>query len=128
MNQTETFNQARIAYPGIKRGLGTEFANFKRKRGWREALPLLLPAIESQIEWRRNAGSDFRPPWKNFRTWINQAAWAEELPVPQKNRQVCGHCRKRPIVKGVKIKMYIDSGKRQREILSPSCQECFDNF
>ncbi len=83
--ETAVFEEARKLYPGSKRGLQTEFANFK----WRckhpvsggvpmfvvsAVLPILKPAIEQQIIWRRKDGRY----WKNFQTWINNHCWEEE--------------------------------------------------
>lgn len=74
------FDEARKLYPGTKRGCKTECDNFCRKhKDWRVVLPLLKPAIQEQIAWRQGANGDFRPPWKNFRTWINRRCWEDEL-------------------------------------------------
>lgn len=73
------FDEARKLYGGTKRGNETEFYNFTRKhKDWCEVLPLLKPAIEAQISWRQNV-TDFRPPWKNFSTWVNNRCWEDEL-------------------------------------------------
>ncbi len=100
--ETETehlsiFDSARELFGGTKRGNPTEFENFQKHTDWKEVLPLLLPAIEKQIEWRKNAGGEFRPPWKNFQTWINNRCWEEEPAVDQKERRVhpvvkCANC------------------------------------
>lgn len=81
------FEKAQKLFPGTKRGLNTEFDNFvyrckhpltgQRKLLIVDVLPLLLPAIERQIKWRRQT-EDFVPEWKNFQTWINQRCWEEE--------------------------------------------------
>ncbi len=74
------FNEARKLFGGTKRGNDTEFNNFVRKYNkWEELLPILKPAIENQICWRENANGEFRPPWKNFQTWINNRCWEEEV-------------------------------------------------
>ena len=84
----EVFEVARLIYPGTKRRLDTEFKNFTKKhKNWREILPLLKPAIESQIAWRVNANGKFRPDWKNFPTWINNHGWEEELGASSKTEQ-----------------------------------------
>ena len=83
------FDVVRKAYPGTKRGLETEFYNFvwqskHPKAGmppfnFVEVLPLLKPAIKAQIQGRQRAKlGDFVPPWKNFKTWINNRCWEEE--------------------------------------------------
>jgi len=76
---TAQFEQARKIYPGTKRGLQTEFENFKKHhRDWRTALPLLLPAIERQSKtiWLQKE-IKYIP---NFATWINQRRWEIETP------------------------------------------------
>jgi len=76
------FEQARKKYPGTKRGLQTEYKNFTRKhKDWKEVLPLLVPAIDRQIERRRQAKftNKFSPEWKHFQTWVNNRCWEEEV-------------------------------------------------
>jgi len=76
------FADARKLYPGTKRGLQTEFENFRRKHGdWKDAISLLVPAIRLQIQYRLNA-TGFVPEWKHFRTWINNRCWEEEPGQP----------------------------------------------
>ncbi len=90
----EVFDEARCLYRryGAARGLDTEFKNFKRHRDWKEALPLLKPAIEAQAKWRQDA-EGFVPLWKNFPTWINQRWWefepAEVQTSPQSSDRCC---------------------------------------
>ena len=88
MNYTEEFDIARKAYPGVKRGLKVEFDNFcKKHEDWKEAILLLMPAIEYQISWRekKKRQNKFVPEWKHFKTWINTRWWeAIEEPAPQK--------------------------------------------
>jgi len=77
------FEEARKIYPGTKRGLDTEFTNFKKKhKDWRNILPLLKPAIERQIQSREIA-TGFVPNWKNFQTWINNRCWEEQLKITE---------------------------------------------
>jgi len=75
------FESAWKAYPGVKRGCDTEFEYFRKthKKGWEEVLPLLLPAIDRQIERRRRNSlvNKFNPPWKHFKTWIYNRCWEE---------------------------------------------------
>ena len=83
----DIFDEIRKFYPGTKRGLNTEFSNFKRHKDWKLCLSLLKPAIEQQIKWRELAktGEDsFIPPWKNFKTWINNRCWEDEMPTIKK--------------------------------------------
>jgi len=55
------FEEARNVYPGNKRGSETEYDNFvKKHKDWKDVLPLLKPAIEAQIEWRKNARSTLK--------------------------------------------------------------------
>lgn len=75
------FDTFRKAYKGTKRGLNTEFTNFKKKhKDWREVLPLLLPAYQHQQELREQgkATGCFVPQEKNLQTYINQRCWEEE--------------------------------------------------
>ena len=76
------FDEFRKAYPTQKRGLQTEFANFKKKhKDWKEVLPLLLPAIQAEIAWHeeKRRKREFCPQYKNFQTWINQRCWEQEF-------------------------------------------------
>ncbi len=81
--EKEIFDIARKIYLGTKRGLDTEFENFKKKhKDWKEVLSLLKPAIQNQIQWHKEKKlrKEFVPEWKNFQTWINQRCWEEESP------------------------------------------------
>ncbi len=83
------FDEARKLYSGSKKGLKTEYSNFvwrskhpiagKPKFVIAEVLPLLKPAIDQQIIWRKADGRY----WKNFQTWINQRCWEEEVARPE---------------------------------------------
>jgi len=80
------FEEARKEYPGTKRGLSTEFTNFRKKhRDWKQVISLLSPAIEKQIllKTRLKEQNKFVPEWKHFRTWINQRCWEEEAEMPR---------------------------------------------
>ncbi len=84
MTLEDQFEQARKLYPGTTRGLPTEFDNFRKHKDWKDILPLLIPAIEAQIAWRKSAkNGEFREAWKHFRTWINQSWWEMEPPVAE---------------------------------------------
>lgn len=76
------FEKVRTAYPGSKRGIETEYANFRKKypKEFRGLIPLLLPAIEKQKmhKDKLDAMKAFVPNWKNFKTWINNRCWEEE--------------------------------------------------
>ena len=87
LNQThiQQFDQARKIYPGTKRGLKTEFDNFKKKhRDWTESLLLLEPAIKQQSKtiWA-NCEKKYIP---HFQTWLNQRRWeferSTEITIP----------------------------------------------
>lgn len=95
------FDSARKLYPGTKRGNETEFRNFQKKHtDWKEVLPLLEPAIQNQIAWRKSAKEkEFRPPWKNFKTWINNRCWEDEVKTAPK-LMPCYVCKKEPAVRG----------------------------
>lgn len=76
------FDEFRRAYPTQKRGLQTEFANFKKKhKDWKEVLPLLLPAIQAEIAWHeeKQRKKEFCPQYKNFQTWVNNRCWEQEF-------------------------------------------------
>lgn len=78
------FEEARIQYPGTKRGLDTEFENFKKKHeDYLTSTPLLLDAINTQMSWRKEMfeADMFVPEWKMFQTWINQRCWEDEKPT-----------------------------------------------
>lgn len=88
--EKEIFNIARKRFPGSKNGLDVEFTNFQKKhKDWREVLPLLLPAIEQQIIWRK---ADERY-WKMFQTWINQRCWTEEASTVEIHDDGLNHCQ-----------------------------------
>ena len=76
------FDNFRKLYPGTKRGNETEFTNFiKKHEDWKVVLNYLLPALNKQIAWRKEAGltQQFVPQWANLQTWINQRRWEEEM-------------------------------------------------
>jgi hypothetical protein len=81
VNFSAQFDEFRKLYPGTKRGNQTEFDFFLDKhKDWKKILPLLKPAILSQIKIRteKEKRGDFVPSWKNLKTWINQKCWEEE--------------------------------------------------
>lgn len=90
------FEQFRVKYPGSKRGLKTEYTNFiKRHRDHRLVIPVLLPSLNNQIEWRNEMYSVgmFVPEWKALQTWVNQRCWEMEKPeikVKQLNKNQYG--------------------------------------
>ena len=78
----KVFDIFRKQYPGTKRGLETEYSNFKKKhKDYRACVSLLLPALRQLIGWRGNkkASGQFVPEYANLSTWINQRRWEAEL-------------------------------------------------
>ena len=81
----EKFEEARKAYPGSKRGLDSEWEDFKKKHGKNvpEFVPLLMEGINEGIVYRQDLsklGAKFIPQWKNLSTWLNQKCWEERFP------------------------------------------------
>jgi len=112
------FEQARSAFPGRKRGLDTEFNYFQKRKDWRKALPLLLPAIERQKKHRKElaAAGMWAPEWKDFKSWIYNRYWEIEpsKPETEKDSKLCVVDRK----PGVKFQT---NGRGKRVYL---CTEC----
>ena len=82
----KVFDTFRKAYPGQKRGLETEFNDFKKKhKDYRNVVWLLLPAIERLIAWRteKKRRGEFTPEYARMSTWLNQRRWETELDNPQ---------------------------------------------
>lgn len=78
------FEDFRKRYPGTKRGLDTEFQNFRKKhKDWATVIPLLAGALEIYLQ-RLKTNEWLKP--KNLQTWINQRCW-EESETPQNNGQ-----------------------------------------
>ncbi len=76
------FEEFRKIYPGTKRGLQTEFDNFKKKHSdWKAILPLLLTSIQKEVEFHENAKKNnlFVPGYANLSTWINKRNWETEF-------------------------------------------------
>lgn len=81
---SECFDFFRKIYPGTKRGLITEFENFKKKhKDWKDVLPLLLPAIKKEIAWHeeKQRKKEFCPEYKMLQTWINKRCWEQEFDI-----------------------------------------------
>ncbi len=99
----DVFDQARLRYPGVVRGLQTEYDSFVYHclhplRGMskikpQDVLPLLLPAIEAQINWHLEKTSEFRPEWKYFTTWLNTRWWEFSPETKQKTIKKCYVCK-----------------------------------
>ena len=76
------FAAFRKAYPGTKGGLKTEFDHFKKKhKDWKAALPLLMPALDTEKQWRTQATESgvWVPQWAHLKTWISQRRWEQEF-------------------------------------------------
>lgn len=79
------FDEFRKMYGGSKRGLKTEFDNFKKKtKDWKEVLPRLKILYQRQQDAKEDAREKgyFVPQEKNLSTYINQRCWEEEF-MPQ---------------------------------------------
>lgn len=79
------FEKFRNAYPGTKRGLKTEFANFKKHKDWKKVLPDLETQLKMQYHARQEnqKNGTFVPDWKHLKTYINNRAWEEEIIIQQ---------------------------------------------
>lgn len=86
-SEREQFEEFRQLYPGKKLGFKKELDNFCRHDDWREVLPMLKPALEKELEWRKQAkqNNNFVPQVANLQTWINQRRWEQELPEVEIN-------------------------------------------
>ena len=87
MTVREIFDEFRKLYPGSKRGLDVELANFIKKypKNYMNIVSQLLPNLKRQAkekEAQRKAGT-FVANWKNLQTYINQQAWTEEFAIQQ---------------------------------------------
>ena len=83
--EIELFENFRQAYPGTKRGLQTEWQNFKKHKDWKEVLPMLAPELKRQYHARQEnqKNGTFVPEWKHLKTYINNRAWEEEIIINQ---------------------------------------------
>ena len=81
-NNKQLFDEARKIFKGRKNGLEPEYTNFKKKfPNYKDVIPLLKPAIENQIVWRKEDNCF----WKTFQTWINNSCWTEEKESYERN-------------------------------------------
>lgn len=82
------FESFRKKYPGVKRGLETEYKTFQKHKDWKDALTNLDSAITSQIEIynRKKSKGEFVPEWPMLATWINQRRW-EIVTQPQPTKE-----------------------------------------
>ena len=80
INKKEKFENFRKIYPGTKKSLETEYANFlKKTQNSDEIVELLQPAIENQMKIReeKQENGQWVSEWKHLQTWINQRCWEE---------------------------------------------------
>lgn len=105
----EDFEKFRSVYPGRKRGHDTEFENLKKRhKDWENIIPLLLPAIQHEIDWhnaKKNRG-EWAPEYKNLSTWINGRCW--ELEFEKEHPSIGGDTSRVPLGLGV----WIEDGKK----------------
>lgn len=83
-NLQEQFEQARLSFPGKKRGFKTEWDNFikKYRKEANEVIPILSKAIETYkkyVNYERTK-NNFNLSYCAFSVWINQRRWEEEYP------------------------------------------------
>lgn len=97
--QERMFDEFRRAYRGTKRGLRTEFENFRKKhKDWREVLTHLLADYKRQVDVldANKAAGAFVPQPKNLQTYINQRCWEEEITLSTQTQQSYGDANTRP--------------------------------
>lgn len=93
----EQFEAVRQLYPGTKRGLETEFAQFCKHKDAGKVIDQLLPALEAAIQRReeRTKKGQWNPDWPHFRTWISQRRWeenwVEEVKTEKLNINYCNY-------------------------------------
>ena len=87
-NISVSFETFRRSFPGTKRGLKIELANFLKKNK-PEIVNQLLPALEKEKKHREIllAKKEFIPNWKDLSTWINKKCWEQEF-SDQKNEAI----------------------------------------
>lgn len=80
------FEKFRKAYPGIKRGLDVEYANFIKKHPKDAAMIVdsLLPALQREIGYHQTCQmtGKFCPEYQHLKTWINNRSWENVFPEP----------------------------------------------
>ena len=75
------FDIFRKSYPGVKKGLDTEFNDFKKNhKDYKEVIPDLLAILKCQVNQRETLkmNKQFVPEWKHLKTWLSQRCWEEE--------------------------------------------------
>lgn len=82
----DMFENFRKLYPGTKKGLKTEYDNFKKKhKDYKDVVVKLDGCLKNQIEARKiiKSNDGFLPQWKMLATWINKRAWEEEIAIAE---------------------------------------------
>jgi hypothetical protein len=105
-------------YPGNKREASTEFQELLKHPDWKVQLGLLLSAIQKQHDWRLTSGGEFRPSWKDFKTWINGRHWEDVLSDPEAGGKECIVCSA-PYSEGHKFTTNGRTNKKEYK-----CKEC----
>ena len=105
------FDEFRKVYRGTKRGLKTEFLNFKKHSDWKIVLPNLKVVYEHQCALKDAAQAKgcFVPSEKNLKTYINQRCWEDELQFepPRRKEEQSVEERMREIEQGYqKLQQY----------------------
>ncbi len=80
----EKFEIFRRLYPGTKRGLDSEYQNFKKKhKDYKSVIDLLVPAVENWMLWasETKSANGFVPEYPMLATWINKRRWETEYQV-----------------------------------------------
>jgi hypothetical protein len=77
----EKFESFRKKYKGTKRGLETEFKDFKKHKDWKLVVLDLEALYDVQSATRECARASglFVPQEKNLKTYLNQRCWEEDL-------------------------------------------------
>ena len=89
IKEKNVFDISRRKYPGTKRGLDTEFDYFRKTHSdWKEALPLLEPAVVNQAKkWKAEGTAKRYIP--HFKTWLYNRFWerTEGLVLTEQERE-----------------------------------------
>lgn len=70
-------------YPKRSGSKKAAFDQWKKLNGVKPAIEIILEAIRKQTEWRKNAGDEFRPEWKDPERWIKSRMWEVDLSEKQ---------------------------------------------
>lgn len=74
------------AYPN-KKAPAQALKAWKKLNGTRPPIESIIEAIKKQVEWRKNANGQFRPPWKHPATWLNGACWNDEADMEDSKKE-----------------------------------------